>query len=347
MERDLSELTKQLEYYLSDGNLAQDVFFRDLILENAEGFVPIENFLKCNKLRKMNVTNEEVNKAVEASQALENSEDKKSIRRKGNPQVPDLKLGQSLNIVTNKVNKTIDNIKAVESQLNNSDQFIPLIIKIKNVDEVPKTNGKELEEAVEKQLGLKVGFARLGKMDGQILFDHTSVKLDDLEKLLAGKVEFNGQNLECVVSRDKESDFFFKEHGRHVGKIIEKKTGKKMGRPIKNKSANSYKGTVEVLGQVYSSADELKSKLKNIMVRTANGERLGEADGTLMGELLKFHANPEKAKDLSHFTVDKHPMYNETRCFFVVRNDGSQEDFSFHKCVNSLVEAHIKKTAAN
>jgi len=63
----------------------------------------------------------------------------------------------------------------------------------------------------------------------------------------------------------------------------------------------------------------------------------------MLVELLKFHEKKdEKLKDLDYFTCDVHPVYNETRCFFVVRKDGSREDFSFTKSLVRLEEEKRK-----
>ena len=49
---------------------------------------------------------------------------------------------------------------------------------------------------------------------------------------------------------------------------------------------------------------------------------------------------------MKHLTVDNHPDYDNTRCFFVVRNDGSKEvrfdhgqDFSLSKCIENMNQA--------
>ena len=45
-----------------------------------------------------------------------------------------------------------------------------------------------------------------------------------------------------------------------------------------------------------------------------------------MVDILKFHDNGEKKLEkLKHFIVDIHPEHKNTRCFFVVREDGTKE----------------------
>ena len=55
-------------------------------------------------------------------------------------------------------------------------------------------------------------------------------------------------------------------------------------------------------------------------------------------ELLKHHEKAEdKLKGAVDFTVSLHPEFKQTRCFFVIKEDGTKEDFSFHKCLSKLV----------
>ena len=73
------------------------------------------------------------------------------------------------------------------------------------------------------------------------------------------------------------------------------------------------------------------------MNNVRDNEKLGDADTGFMKEILKFHDKAEdKMKDLTHFEVAPHPEFNKTICFFVVKDDGSKEDFSVSKCIANL-----------
>lgn len=50
----LADIKKQVEYYLSDQNLAQDELFHKTLTEN--GTLKIDLILKCNKIKKLNAT---------------------------------------------------------------------------------------------------------------------------------------------------------------------------------------------------------------------------------------------------------------------------------------------------
>ena len=55
--------------------------------------------------------------------------------------------------------------------------------------------------------------------------------------------------------------------------------------------------------------------------------------------MLKFHSKAaEKLKDMKDICVDFHPTYASTRCFIIIRNDGTREDVSIAKCVEKIKE---------
>lgn len=57
----------------------------------------------------------------------------------------------------------------------------------------------------------------------------------------------------------------------------------------------------------------------------------------MLKALLAYHEKGEqKLENLDHFTVDIHPEYKDTRCFFAIKTDGSKEDFSAVKCLTNL-----------
>jgi hypothetical protein len=68
-----------------------------------------------------------------------------------------------------------------------------------------------------------------------------------------------------------------------------------------------------------------------------DGEKLTGNDSDFIKELLAFHEKgDQKLNNFEHFEVGEHPNFAKTRCFFVVRKDGSKEDFSISKCIGRL-----------
>lgn len=82
--------------------------------------------------------------------------------------------------------------------------------------------------------------------------------------------------------------------------------------------------------------NKVKSKARAILNNVKDGEKIGENDHKFLAELLKFHENKDKGKDLESFEVNPHPQFNKTRCFFVVKKGGDKEDFSISKCIGNL-----------
>jgi len=90
--------------------------------------------------------------------------------------------------------------------------------------------------------------------------------------------------------------------------------------------------------------ESLKAIFKGIVMKTKNGCNVTEEAKEKLAELLKYHdKGDEKLKELKDFTVGFHPVYNKTRCFFVIKEDGTREDFSFHKCIHNLANSITPK----
>lgn len=83
--------------------------------------------------------------------------------------------------------------------------------------------------------------------------------------------------------------------------------------------------------------NKVKSKARAILNSVKDDDTLNKADSAFIEDVFKFHENyKNKSKDLDHFIVGVHPDYVKTRCFFLVRKDGSKDDFSVSKCINRL-----------
>ena len=90
MSSSTAEIKKQIEYYLSDSNLSHDKYFHEKISGNAENWLDIAEILNCNKVKKMNITSDQIAEAVKDSQQVEVSEDRKKVRRAGKKALPEL-----------------------------------------------------------------------------------------------------------------------------------------------------------------------------------------------------------------------------------------------------------------
>ena len=97
------------------------------------------------------------------------------------------------------------------------------------------------------------------------------------------------------------------------------------------------KTSYKIAGQYYLDINKVRSKSRAIMNLKQDGERLEGNDEAFIKEIIEFHhKSEEKLKDFEAFEVNVHPQFEKTRCFFVVRKDGSKEDFSVTKCIQAL-----------
>merc|ERR1712160_97280 len=82
----------------------------------------------------------------------------------------------------------------------------------------------------------------------------------------------------------------------------------------------------------------LRGKVKEILNSRSDGEQL-KKDGTdfkLITSLLTFHPKgAEKSKGLVGIKVAK-SEYGDSRCFYMIRENGTEEDVSMKKCVDAV-----------
>ena len=84
----LADIREQMEFYFSDANLDGDVYMKNSIAEREDRYVPVQNFLKFNRIQKMSATVEDILNACEASRTLE-VDRKHELVRSRKPFVPD------------------------------------------------------------------------------------------------------------------------------------------------------------------------------------------------------------------------------------------------------------------
>ena len=101
------------------------------------------------------------------------------------------------------------------------------------------------------------------------------------------------------------------------------------------------KAAFEIAGQFYLDINKVKSKSRAILNICKDGDKITGNDSDFLKDLIELHDKKEqKMRDFDHFEVNVHPLYEKTRCFFVVRKDGTKEDFSVTKCIQTLEHTH-------
>lgn len=184
-----------------------------------------------------------------------------------------------------------------------------------------------------------IPYIRFNKNIGQlIVFENDFNSIEDVyskhaivtddQKTKEYKVTFNESTFD-----DRRS--FSNEHSKHMEGILRYKYGRQTHFAVDGISI--YKNGIYLGVQKFKSIKEIQSYFGKLLKSVQVGHRVPEAEGICLKELLKYHASAEKKiGDIDHFEVDKHPKFTETPCFFIVRKDGTKEDFSFNKCIKEI-----------
>lgn len=90
----------------------------------------------------------------------------------------------------------------------------------------------------------------------------------------------------------------------------------------------------------------LYNQCRQIKDRYANGIPLSKQDRSTVLAALRLHPKGKEkfGNGVNAVIVDDY-VYG-SRCFFVIRNDGTAEDFSLYKCFGRPVTLHTGKLAA-
>lgn len=331
----LEQIRVQVEYYLSDENLKRDKFFHEKISTDANGYLDIDLLLNCNKLKNLNVTKDMVVDALKKSKELELSCDR--VRRVGNKSLPELKF------LNKKTKRAEEDEEDKEADKEAEQSFDPVILLVTS-DKEPEFKWKAIQDKF-KELNpdLNVVYLRFNKDQGHIgIYKSPKTELDFVKTFEIDGVNFKVEKCEGDALID-----FWKDHGSHFEMCVgrNKKQDKKGKKDKKKVTDNTFlKNSVTLGDETFTDLAKIKSRTRRILTSTKDGEKVPSPDHEFLLDILKFHRNfDEKAKNLSFFTTGKPKEHDYSRCFFIVREDGSQEDFSVHKCIERLGHENKKK----
>ncbi|CAN0841500.1 DNA-directed RNA polymerase IV subunit 1 [Linum grandiflorum] len=102
----------------------------------------------------------------------------------------------------------------------------------------------------------------------------------------------------------------------------------------------------------YNDIMKLKHELRRLLNRQVNSpvdEELSERDNDKLMKALYFHPRKDEkiGEGAEHFKVMNHPKHEGSRCFSVVRSDGTVEDFSYHKCILAALDLIAPEKASS
>ncbi|CAD8098012.1 unnamed protein product [Paramecium sonneborni] len=343
----IEEIKRQVEYYLSDKNLSQDEFFSKQISQSQDGYLQLQFILKCNKVKQMKITQEQLIEAIKTSTEVELSPDQTSVRRLNNKPLPELIITQTNKKVKTNTGEAVvvqqqQEEKPEEEVIDNPyHNFEPLIFTVKAPTGVA-VNWTQITEALMKQHNISSPYVRYGKTEGNFALSKPRTPEENIIRLTSEGIKIGEHQLEIRVTNGEDLTQFWAHHGKHYETII-KRAKETFAHGGAGKGGNKkyeqrkQKKDIVFHNQKYRDISQLKNIFKTILARSENNTPLKEPYHSMLVSLLQYHdKKDQKLNGLKHFTVGQHPDHAETRCFFAVKEDGSSEDFSSLKCIKNL-----------
>ncbi|KAK4338358.1 hypothetical protein RND71_042845 [Anisodus tanguticus] len=90
----------------------------------------------------------------------------------------------------------------------------------------------------------------------------------------------------------------------------------------------------------FNDIKKLSQALKQMLSKYAIDRELSEADKSIVMMALHFHPRRSEkiGKGALEIKIGYHKEYEDSRCFMLVRTDGTVEDFSYRKCLQHALE---------
>ena len=209
-----------------------------------------------------------------------------------------------------------------------------------------KVDWKCVEKAIKESFPkLKLIYSRMDPHGGHVAFSQLRIKRNLLEDLCKTPLTIQERQFTFAQTEGEDLKEFWQKQGGHYQFCIQNRLRAarkqaRMRQQEKRESVKRAKVEYEIAGVFYHDINKVKSKSRAILNLKKDGEKIDGNDADFLKELLEMHDKSEaKLKDFESFEVGVHPKYEKTRCFFVVRNDGTKEDFSVTKCIQNLENA--------
>ena len=338
----LNDIKVQMEYYLSDENLKKDSFFHQKISSDPEGYIDLDFFLKCNKIKNAGWTKEELKEGIKESSEIELDESTEKVRRKNNKELPELILLSKKRKKEEKKEEEEDE-KEKENE-NNSNE--PIILKV-TTEEETKIKWKDiLEEFQKSNLNLNVVYGRFKLKEGNfavLLKKDEELKFNDSFKV-------NDIVFKVIKCEGEDLIEFWQNHGQHYQSCIKlhnkkaKKDKKNKKEKNNKKNENYLKNPINLGGEKYTDISLVRNHARKILNECKDGEALEGKNKEFIEDILKYHHNyDDKIKDLDFITTGKPEKFNYSRCFFIVKKNGDKIDFSIQKCIDQMFNQSNEK----
>ncbi|WCJ39088.1 DNA-directed RNA polymerase V subunit 1, partial [Euphorbia peplus] len=102
--------------------------------------------------------------------------------------------------------------------------------------------------------------------------------------------------------------------------------------------------------EILSEVEPLMRSIRRIMHKSGynDGDPLSPTDQAYILDNVFNHHPAKDAKmgsNIDHFMINKHDVFSESKCFYVVSTDGSKTDFSYRKCLENYVRGKYSELA--
>jgi len=307
---DPAAVRKQAEYYLSDMNLKYDKFFHEQISADPEGWLSLDLIVSCNKMKAMKVTPEDVVSSLKGS-SIEVREDGSAIRRPSNAPLPKIEPKPQ---------------HGKKTSMHAHDGGVVAVVK----DVPAEHNWQQVKDSIKAKLPPKTSVWHVSLVSDNrqctVVFSPFEGDLQFVEQL---EFEVGNAKLKAEVCHDEA----FIQALKNLPKPIVEKREKEVRKRQKERNRPIIVGT-----QRFLNIAALKGRVRDILNSRSDGEQL-KTDGTdfkLIKAILEYHPRgEEKSVGLTGLKVAKSP-HGDSRCFYMVKSDGSEEDFSSVKCFQNL-----------
>merc|ERR1719428_1168729 len=265
--------------------------------------------LGCRKMKDMRATADEVRAALEGS-AVEFRESPCAVRRPQNKALPSLEVRP----------------QHAKKKIHAHDGGV--VLRLSSILE--EQSWMQVKEKLREKLPEKVQIWYASHVsENQECVVTCSPFEGDVAFFETLKLEVGGATLACEVC--------FGEILQACLKVMPKNIREKREKEARKRQKERNRPLV-VGSQKFINIGALRGRVKEILNSRSDGEQL-KADGAdfkLMLAVLDFHPKGEaKSQGCVGMKVGKSAQA-ETRCFWLVREDGSSEDFSAKKCFEAI-----------
>ena len=318
----------QIEYYFSDKNLENDMFFNNLLTSNNETkSIPIEVILQCNNIKALNIKEEDIIAALQKSEKIEISVDSKSLIRI-NKEIPSF-LGR-------KRTKTIEEPKKIH-EIETKEPTI--IFLISNKDKAIKRTdlNKKLKEVLDKY---EILYSRFGYQKGHVaVFCQKSETEEDIIEPFEfeiGDTKFNGR----LANEDELKDFWL-NHGSHFEYCL----GVSQSNQNKGKKDKNILASPVTLGEeTFNDIGKIRSRARNIFyscpTEVNDFEVTNEKDKAFIIGLFKYFK--DEINDQYKVKIEKVSPKTYGKSFYLYDRDNKREVVSYLNACIKLVVANRK-----